>query len=296
MSEKKFLDEVGLGHTWSKIKSLLTGKADTDLNNVTNDNFRDKAIDAGVGGLQVVTATSTDGVTYTATVTGVTALTAGLTIVIIPNVVSASISAKLNVNGLGDKYIRQSTTNNSTTGLTPKNANWMAANKPVTIQYDGTQWKTIAARSNASDLNGTLAIANGGTGGEKFVKDASISGKVITLTYSDDTTETLTTQDTTGVTPSRYVTSKYTSGTEWYEVYNDGWVRQGGIIAAGATKTFSKPFKDTNYTLCASIRGSSSSTNNINWTLGTPRNKTATSFQAHGSGAGFEWIAEGKGA
>ena len=139
---KKFLDQTGVSHLWSKIKSLFISK--------------------GVGG--IVTATSTDGVTYTATVNGVTALTTGLTITIIPSVVSTSISAKLNLNSLGAKYIRQSTTNNTATGLTPKNAGWMAANKPITIQYDGTQWKTIAARSNASDLNGTVAIANGGTG------------------------------------------------------------------------------------------------------------------------------------
>lgn len=161
---KKFIDLDGIAHVWSKIKTLLSGKADTDFGNVTDDNFRSKAVAAGVGGLPVIAASSTDGVTYTATVAGVTALTTGLTITIIPSVVSTSISAKLNVNGLGDKYIRQSTTNNTTTGLVPKNAGWMAANKPITIQYDGTQWKTIAARSNASDLNGTVAIANGGTG------------------------------------------------------------------------------------------------------------------------------------
>lgn len=212
MSVKKFLDEVGLGHTWSKIKTLLGDKADKDLNNVTNDDFRNKAIDAGVGGLQTVTATSTDGVTYTAEVAGVTELTTGLTITIIPNMTSTSISAQLNVNSLGAKYIRQSTTNNTATGLTPKNAGWMAANKPITIQYDGTQWKTIAARSNASDLNGTVAIANGGTGATSAsaaltnlgINDAivglSVSGKTITYTQADGGTGTITTQDTSNMT------------------------------------------------------------------------------------------------
>ncbi len=138
----KFIDlDVGLPHLWSKIKALIAKN-----------------------GTPTVTATSSDGVTYTATLSGVTALTTGLTITIVPSVVSTSISAKLNLNNLGAKYIRQSTTNNTATGLTPKNAGWMAANKPITIQYDGTQWKTIAARSNASDMNGTVAIANGGTG------------------------------------------------------------------------------------------------------------------------------------
>lgn len=55
---------------------------------------------------------------------------------------------------------------------------------------------TADSATTAGNVTGIVAIANGGTGGEKFIKDASISGKVITLTYSDNTTETLTIQDT----------------------------------------------------------------------------------------------------
>lgn len=208
MSVKKFLDEVGLGHTWSKIKSLLNGKADTDLNNVTNDNFRDKAIDAGVGGVPIVVATSTDGVTYSGSANGITTLKNGVQVVFIPNKKSTNVSAIFNLNKLGAKYIRQSLTSSTITTVTPANANWLAANKPVLLEYDGEVWKTVAARANASDIYGTLAISKGGTGAttakaaltalgiDGAITGLSVSGKVITYTRKNGTTGTITTQDT----------------------------------------------------------------------------------------------------
>ena len=52
-------------------------------------------------------------------------------------------------------------------------------------------WKEIAFLEK-----GTLPIDKGGTGGNTFIKSASISGKNITLNISDGTTENLATQDT----------------------------------------------------------------------------------------------------
>ena len=37
--------------------------------------------------------------------------------------------------------------------------------------------------------------------------------------------------------PARYVVKTYQSGNVWYEVYNDGWVRQAGRLASGANGT-----------------------------------------------------------
>ena len=95
---------------------------------------------------------------------------------------------------------------------------------------------------------------------------------------------------------SDYIVESYINGTNWYEIYKSGKVKQGGILNAGVTHTFLKPFKNTNYTLCAAVKGGSGSTSNINWTYGTANNKTATSFKAHQNGAGLEWIAVGQGA
>lgn len=109
-------------------------------------------------GVPTITAYSTDGVVYRGTAPGITALTAGLIVTIIPNKTSASRSAKLNLNSLGEKYIRQALTSSTATAVTPANDNWMAMNKPVTLQYDGSSWKTITARSNITDVYGIDSI------------------------------------------------------------------------------------------------------------------------------------------
>lgn len=48
---KKLIDLDGLAYVWQKIKTsmdqLMTGKADIDLTNVTDDDFRNKADLAG---------------------------------------------------------------------------------------------------------------------------------------------------------------------------------------------------------------------------------------------------------
>lgn len=322
----KFIDiDVGLPHLWSKIKALIAKN-----------------------GTPTVTATSSDGVTYTATLSGVTALTTGLTITIVPNKVSTSISAKLNLNNLGAKYIRQSTTNNTATGLTPKNAGWMAANKPITIQYDGTQWKTIAARSNASDMNGTLAIANGGTGATSAA-DARTNlglGALATLgtvpianggtgaTTVAGARNALGLGNTSGAVPvanggtgattaeqaranlgisninteaTDYIIESYRNGTEWYEVYKSGKVRQGGIISMSngyGTATFAKAFADTDYfAICFPSTGRAGSGSFVAGiaTSSSTGTRTTTNVQFGFAGNDYDpskacWLAEGQGA
>ena len=66
------------------------------------------------------------------------------------------------------------------------------------------------------------------------------------------------------------VIETYQNGTDWYRLYDDGWVEQGGRVDGNATDwdasiTYMKPFVDTNYTIiCQSGRndGSGSGINN----------------------------------
>lgn len=48
-----------------------------------------------------------------------------------------------------------------------------------------------------------------------------------------------------------YLVESYRNGTEWYRVYSDGWIEQGGRASVGIdgaiTVTFLRPFSDTNY-------------------------------------------------
>lgn len=56
------------------------------------------------------------------------------------------------------------------------------------------------------------------------------------------------------VKPARYVVETWSSGTEWYTKYNDGWKEQGGrtgqvTVGGEKTITFPLPFSDINYTV-----------------------------------------------
>ena len=102
-----------------------------------------------------------------------------------------------------------------------------------------------------------------------------------------------------------YVVETYVNGTEWYRVYSDGWVEQGGQDVASATGaitiTLLKPYADSNYTVTSSCYGV---TGVVELTSGQGvGNKTATTFQyyckATSSGNGgynLMWIACGYGA
>lgn len=117
------------------------------------------------GGEKIVTTTGT-GESYIASVDGITALTSGISFVMIPHVTSAKTMPTLNVNGLGAKNIRMRISN-STTSTTPLSSeNMLVANKPIRVMYDGTQWIIDIVRPNVTNLYGTLTVEQGGTGGK----------------------------------------------------------------------------------------------------------------------------------
>lgn len=134
---------------------------------------------------KVVTATSTDGVSYSATVPGVTELYTGLEITIIPNMTSASKTVTLDVNVLGAKNIRLPLSFNTTAVTTPTLENWLSANKPIKLMYDGTQWKSYIQRTSANTLYGSVPIENGGTGADN--RDAARTNLGISSVRVDQT-------------------------------------------------------------------------------------------------------------
>lgn len=158
----KLLNYSGLTYFLTKIKGLLDTKAGTDLSNVSNENFANKMVASQLD--EIYDATSSDGITYTATIPQISSLLAGLTITVRLSRNSASVSPTLNVNGLGAKMIRQPlSTNNvgTTSGLT---TTWLSKTCPVVLTYTGAQWVTNFTRPSAGSIYGTVGIANGGTG------------------------------------------------------------------------------------------------------------------------------------
>ena len=108
-----------------------------------------KNLENAGSGEKVVAATSTDGVSYTADVEDVEELSVGMKITIIPDKESASTTPTLNVNGLGAKAIRRRLSNNTAITVPSNDEDWMAATKPITLQYNGTYWVADLTRTNA---------------------------------------------------------------------------------------------------------------------------------------------------
>lgn len=109
-------------------------------------------------------STSGDGSAYTATVEGITSLTAGASFVMIPHVESTAINPTLDVNGLGAKFLRRRTSSNTDTTTTGSSVDWLASGKPVSVMYDGNWWVVDLQSPNANDIIGAVPIQNGGTG------------------------------------------------------------------------------------------------------------------------------------
>lgn len=87
-----------------------------------------------------ISASSTDGVAYTATVPGITALTAGQSFIMVPERQSTDMSCTLNVNSLGAKRLLIRGTGHTNTTAMPLATNWLAAAKPIRVTYNGGRW------------------------------------------------------------------------------------------------------------------------------------------------------------
>ena len=154
----------------SSIQTQLNGKASSSHTHsaatTSADGFMSSAdkTKLNYGGVPIVT-TSGDGSAYTVTVDGITELKVGAKITIIPHVASAAYAPTLNVNGLGAKAIRMPVSYNTSASSNGVTTNWIAANRPVTVQYNGTYWLTAdITRPSANYMYGTVPIENGGTG------------------------------------------------------------------------------------------------------------------------------------
>ena len=183
---------------WQHVTTALSKKSDTghSHSNATQSasgflSAEDK-IQLDNGGVPIVAASSSDGVAYTATVDGITALTAGAKITIIPDINSASVSPTLNVNSLGAKYIRMPISYNTAASSAGVLTTWLVKSKPVVVEYDGTYWKTISMpRPSAQYLYGAVPIVNGGTGATTAENARSMLGAIsmnttsVQLTASD---------------------------------------------------------------------------------------------------------------
>lgn len=164
-----FLDTAGLERLWQQIIAKLGTKADVSSLEGGDIIVAEAAHSASADSAATVTSmhgvtTAGTGAAYTATVDGIASLTAGASFIMIPHTNSTTVNPTLDVNGLGAKGIRMRGSAGTGTAMSALIAAWLTANRPVQVTYNGIFWLAEVTRPSASDLTGTVAIANGGTG------------------------------------------------------------------------------------------------------------------------------------
>jgi len=168
----KYKDAAGNTYLMMPVtkKENVDGMEDIDAH-LTNENNPHKVTAEQVGAaaeehthyFDVGIITGGTGAAYTVTVPGITELVIGHSITIIPHTSSTTKTATLNVNGLGAKAIRQRLSTNTSTTVASHLDNWLVANKPVRVTYNGTHWVSELTRPDVNTLYGTVLIQNGGT-------------------------------------------------------------------------------------------------------------------------------------
>lgn len=143
--------------TYSAATTSAAGLMSPD-DKVKLDGIEAGATAGGSGGISIANAESSDGVTYTATVDGIDALTAGQLVVFLSTKTSASTAPTLNINSLGAKTIKRRLSNLSSTTTSGAANNWLYANKPQLMMYDGTYWVVVNQdKPVVSDLYGSIS-------------------------------------------------------------------------------------------------------------------------------------------
>lgn len=188
------------------------------------------------GGIPIITTTGTS-TAYVATVEGVTSLPIGYKLTIVPHVTSTTTTPTLAFNDVGAKYIRMSSTSNTGSASNGTSASWLLIGKPVTVTWDGTQWKTDIQRPAASSLDGTVTIAKGGTGAstlEAAKENLGIGAKVVPVTQAEYTAlgDAVKTDGNiyaiTDTETGRYISDVCATITNWNDAITNGWYMGNG--------------------------------------------------------------------
>lgn len=114
-----------------------------------------------------LSAFSDDGIHYWATLTDKTMPTDGLEVIIIPQMTNTSANPTLAVDFINDKPIRLSLSTN-TSATIPVPVGFLVEGHPIKLRYDENRdiWRIVdKQKTSASDLYGSVPIANGGHGG-----------------------------------------------------------------------------------------------------------------------------------
>lgn len=154
-------------------EDILTGKAKKDQMPLWRVSVSGSVISAPeilyntkFAGERIFHALSTDGANYTMTIPGIAKLYTGLEIMMIPVINSTTTLPKLNINGLGAVNIKRRISGSTSITVQSETENFLIANQPIRIFYNGSNWICDMARPHATDIYGAVPIECGGTGAD----------------------------------------------------------------------------------------------------------------------------------
>lgn len=181
-------------------------------------------------------------------------------------------------------------------GNSISNGTGLTTATPVGLTTDPTK-SGIVAKTSATKITGQWLIVAFGVAhniGEADV--ANVMQAVEQVQTSVGTLEQGVGTLEQGVgTAIDYIIESYRNGTEWYEVYKSGKVRQGGRKGANNNVyiTFLKPFANTNYTVLLT-----SNMEDGSYAVLRAYNMSKTKFEMQMEDTGMVggWVAEGQGA
>lgn len=183
------------------------------------------------------------------------------------------MSTETNIPNL--KFNKLSTSKYST--LTPTEMEFYCTPDDNVVHVTGNETIAGTKTFTTSPNVGTLDISDSST---KAASTAFVKNNFVPISAMQDV---------------KVVTSVYLSDTQWYRVWSDGFIEQGGYAARSAATqavTFPKAFTGTNYTVTISPRHTANSTD------GRPpliRARATTSFtlNIYTSYEGAYWLAFG---
>lgn len=117
-----------------------------------------------------VATTSGTGSAYTANIEGLSSLSPGMIISIIPHATSTSTAPTLEINSLGAKALCRMSSEGTGSFEQGYSNGWLAAGTPLLLLYAGSYWIVLGQiKPSAADLDGTLTVTKGGTGKNSWV-------------------------------------------------------------------------------------------------------------------------------
>ncbi len=160
----------------------------------------------------------------------------------------------------------------------------------ATISALNGKQDTLVSGTNIKTINNNSILGSGDLPLDGLPDQTGHSGDLLTTDGTDGSWV-----DTATIYP---VVEPYVNGSNWYRIYSDGWVEQGGFVSSVSgdyTVNFLKLFADTNYTILKTM-STNSTGGSVQYKQFAFFSRTTSSATTATAGADFSWYACGYGA